>query len=56
MWFSVGLIAFLLAKEYFYLALPTRNTVVFVVLFALTTFATYLFGVFSSNQFIYFQF
>jgi D-alanyl-lipoteichoic acid acyltransferase DltB (MBOAT superfamily) len=56
MWFSVGLIAFLLIKEYVYLTIPTRNTVVFVVLFALTTFATYLFGVFSSNQFIYFQF
>jgi D-alanyl-lipoteichoic acid acyltransferase DltB (MBOAT superfamily) len=56
MWFSVGLIAFLLIKEYVYLTIPTRNTVLFVVLFALTTFATYLFGVFSSNQFIYFQF
>ncbi len=56
MWFSVFLIAFLLIKEYFYLYIPTRNTVRFAVLFALITFATYLFGVFSSNQFIYFQF
>jgi D-alanyl-lipoteichoic acid acyltransferase DltB (MBOAT superfamily) len=56
MWFGVGLIAFLLVKEYFFLSIPTRNTVQFVVLFVLITFATYLFGVFSSNQFIYFQF
>ncbi|GAB3567950.1 MBOAT family protein [Spirosoma luteolum] len=56
MWLSVGLIAFLLIKEYFYLTIPTRRTLSFLVLFTLITFATYLFGVFSSNQFIYFQF
>ena len=56
MWFSVSLIAFLLVKEYFYLYIPTRNTARFYVLFVLITFVTYLFGVFSSNQFIYFQF
>ncbi|QMW00196.1 MBOAT family O-acyltransferase [Spirosoma foliorum] len=56
MWFSVFLIAFLMIKEYFYLTIPTRNTVRFAVLFGLITFVTYLFGVFSSNQFIYFQF
>jgi len=56
MWFSVFLIAFLLVKEFFYLYIPTRNTVRFAVLFVLITFVTYLFGVFSSNQFIYFQF
>jgi D-alanyl-lipoteichoic acid acyltransferase DltB (MBOAT superfamily) len=56
MWFSVGLIVFLLVKEYFFLTIPTRNTVRFAVLFVLITFVTYLFGVFSSNQFIYFQF
>ncbi|MGF7214901.1 D-alanyl-lipoteichoic acid acyltransferase DltB (MBOAT superfamily) [Spirosoma lacussanchae] len=53
---SVFLIAFLLLKEYFYLYIPTRNTARFAILFVLITFATYLFGVFSSNQFIYFQF
>ena len=56
MWLSVGLIAFLLIKEYFYLTIPTRRTLSFLMLFTLITFATYLFGVFSSNQFIYFQF
>ena len=56
MGFSVFLIAFLLLKEYFYLTIPTKSTVRFVVLFGLITFMTYLFGVFSSNQFIYFQF
>lgn len=56
MWFSLFLIVFLLVKEYFYLYIPTRNTKVFAVLFVLITFVTYLFGVFSSNQFIYFQF
>ncbi|MBC3784103.1 MBOAT family O-acyltransferase [Spirosoma utsteinense] len=56
MWFSMALIAFLLVKEYFYLSIPTENTTRFAVLFVLITFVTYLFGVFSSNQFIYFQF
>lgn len=54
--FSVFLIVFLLLKEQFYLTIPTRNTVRFAALFVLVTFVTYLFGVFSSNQFIYFQF
>lgn len=56
MWFSLFLIVFLLVKEYFYLYIPTRRTGLFYILFLLITFATYLFGVFSSNQFIYFQF
>lgn len=56
MGFSLFLIALLMVKEYFYLTIPTRNTVRFVVLFGSITFLTYLFGVFSSNQFIYFQF
>ncbi|MCX6215460.1 MBOAT family O-acyltransferase [Spirosoma sp.] len=56
MWFSIFLIVFLLLKEQFYLTIPTRSTIRFVILFGLTTFVTYLFGVFSSNQFIYFQF
>jgi D-alanyl-lipoteichoic acid acyltransferase DltB (MBOAT superfamily) len=56
MWFSLFLILFLMVKEYFYLSIPTVNTARFAVLFVLITFVTYLFGVFSSNQFIYFQF
>ena len=56
MGFSLFLIGFLLVKEYFYLTIPTANTARFAVLFVLITFVTYLFGVFSSNQFIYFQF
>ena len=56
MWFSVSLILFLLLKEQFFFTIPTRSTARFVVLFAFITFVTYLFGVFSSNQFIYFQF
>jgi D-alanyl-lipoteichoic acid acyltransferase DltB (MBOAT superfamily) len=56
MGFSVFLIGFLLVKEQFYLIIPTDNTARFAMLFVLITFVTYLFGVFSSNQFIYFQF
>ena len=56
MGFSLLLIAFLFVKEYFYLYIPTRSTARFYVLFVLITFVTYLFGVFSANQFIYFQF
>lgn len=56
MWFSVGLIVFLLVKEHYSLVLPTRNTVQFLLLFSLTALATYFFGVFTANQFIYFQF
>ncbi|GAB3991367.1 MBOAT family protein [Spirosoma daeguense] len=56
MWFSFFLIIFLLVKEAKFLTIPTRSTVGFATLFVLITFVTYLFGVFSSNQFIYFQF
>ncbi|WP_020595408.1 MBOAT family O-acyltransferase [Spirosoma panaciterrae] len=56
MWFSLFLIVFLLIKEAFVLTIPTRSTVQFILLFTFITFVTYLFGVFSSNQFIYFQF
>lgn len=56
MWFSVFLILFLLVKEKYCLKIPTGNTFLFAVLLVLITFFTYFFGVFSSNQFIYFQF
>ncbi|MBD2699312.1 MBOAT family protein [Spirosoma sp. BT702] len=56
MWFSLFLIIFLLVKEANFLTIPTRSTLRFATLFVVITFVTYLFGVFSSNQFIYFQF
>ncbi len=56
MWFSVMLILILLAKEHWLPTLPTKNTVVFFVTFITIAFVTLLFGVFNSNQFIYFQF
>ena len=55
-WFSVMLIGILLWKEYSFFHINTQNTVKFyglTVLFALTI---YFFGVFNTNQFIYFQF
>lgn len=55
-WFSVFLIALLCFKERFYLTIPTKNTVWFVVLFTVIMFSCYLFGVFNNRQFIYFQF
>lgn len=56
MWFGVGLIGLLMAKEYFYLKIPTGNTARFYVVFLSLTVLIYFFGVFTSNQFIYFQF
>ncbi len=56
MWFSVGLIGLLLVKEYVYLTIPTRNTARFYALFVVLAVLVYFFGVFTSNQFIYFQF
>ena len=56
MWFSLLLIGFLLLKESRYLIIPTRSTPRFFALIGVITLLTYLFGVFTSNQFIYFQF
>lgn len=56
MWFCLLLIVLLWVKEYFYLYIPTRNTARFYLLITLILVATYFFGVFTSNQFIYFQF
>ncbi len=56
MGFGAGLIGFLLVKEQFLLTIPTRNTALFYVLMAVILFLTFFFGVFTSNQFIYFQF
>jgi alginate O-acetyltransferase complex protein AlgI len=56
MWLSMGLIGLLLVKESTYLTIPTRSTPRFYALMALLLLVTYLLGVFTSNQFIYFQF
>jgi len=56
MWFCVLLIALLLIKEHYYLKIPTSDTRLFFIMFAGIAFLTYFFGVFTSNQFIYFQF
>ena len=56
LWFCVGLVALLFWKEKFFLIIPTRNNVIFFLVFPLICFLTYLFGVFTSGQFIYFQF
>jgi len=56
MWFSVLLILVLLAKEHWLPEIPTTNTTRFYIVFVLLAFVTLLFGVFNSNQFIYFQF
>ncbi|MEZ0609540.1 MBOAT family protein [Fibrella sp. WM1] len=56
LWFSVALIAFLLVKESTYLTIPTRSTPRFFALMTVLVLVIYFFGVFTSNQFIYFQF
>ena len=56
MLFSVFVIAVLCLKERFYLTIPTKNTVLFVLLFTTIIFSCYFFGVFNNRQFIYFQF
>jgi len=53
--FSLGLLLLLMIKDkYFARYIP--DTKMFWVLFTLTCLCCYLFGVFTSNQFIYFQF
>ena len=56
MWFCVFLIFFLLIKEHFAQKIPTKNTLVFYLLFCAIAFLTYFLGVVTENQFIYFQF
>lgn len=56
MGFSVFLIAFLLVKEHYFPAIPTRNTTISLIIFVLLALAVMFLGVFNSNQFIYFQF
>ncbi len=56
MWFCALLIAILLLKEHYFPRIPTQNTRFFFALFGLLIVVVYFFGVFNSNQFIYFQF
>lgn len=56
MGFSLFLIVALLVKEYFFLYIPTRTTSRFYVVITIIAVLTYFFGVFTSSQFIYFQF
>jgi alginate O-acetyltransferase complex protein AlgI len=56
MWFCVFLIIFLLIKEHYVETIPTENSGLFFVIFACIVSLTYFFGVFTENQFIYFQF
>ncbi|ODS85341.1 MAG: alginate O-acetyltransferase [Cytophagaceae bacterium SCN 52-12] len=56
MWFCVLLIGILLVKEHYVPVIPTKSTAAFVALFLLLAAVILFFGVFNSNQFIYFQF
>ena len=56
MWFSVILIGFLLWKEAKYFQINTQNNLRFYGLSFLFLTVIYFFGVFNTNQFIYFQF
>jgi alginate O-acetyltransferase complex protein AlgI len=55
-WFSVILIIVLCLKENFYLTIPTKKNLSFIILFSAIIFCCYFFGVFNNKQFIYFQF
>jgi D-alanyl-lipoteichoic acid acyltransferase DltB (MBOAT superfamily) len=54
--FSFFLITFLIFKERFYPHIDTSHTTRFYVLFLCACTLIYLFGIYNSNQFIYFQF
>ncbi|MFC0181856.1 D-alanyl-lipoteichoic acid acyltransferase DltB, MBOAT superfamily [Pseudarcicella hirudinis] len=54
--FSVLLIMLLMLKERFYFYVSTSDNKRFALLFAGFVIITYFFGVFNTNQFIYFQF
>lgn len=54
--FSFALITGLLLKEKFYLNIQTQNNGRFYLIFITLVASCYLFGVFTNNQFIYFQF
>jgi alginate O-acetyltransferase complex protein AlgI len=54
--FSIGLIGFLLFKEYFFNIISTKSNLRFVLMFCAIVLLCYLFGIFNNKQFIYFQF
>lgn len=54
--FSVFLVAVLLIKEHYLPVIPTKNTTRSVLIFVGILSIVLFFGVFNSNQFIYFQF
>jgi alginate O-acetyltransferase complex protein AlgI len=56
MWFSVILIGFLLWKEAKFFQIDTKNNFQFYGLSIVFMALIYFFGVFNTNQFIYFQF
>ncbi|MCR9065176.1 MAG: MBOAT family protein [Cytophagales bacterium] len=56
MWFCVLLILVLMLKEIYIPKIDTTRTPAFYAKFALLMVACYFLGVFTSNQFIYFQF
>jgi alginate O-acetyltransferase complex protein AlgI len=56
MWFSVILIGFLLWKEAKFFQINTNSNLKFYGLISLFFLMIYYFGVFNTNQFIYFQF
>ena len=56
MWFSVILIGFLLWKEAKFFQINTQNNLRFYGLSLMFIVLIYFFGVFNTNQFIYFQF
>ena len=56
MWFSLLLIVILLWKEYNFFQINTQNTIKFYGLSLFFVLTIYFFGVFNTNQFIYFQF
>ncbi len=54
--FCLILIVLLLLKDKFLKIIPTQNTIKFYISFSILLALCYFFGVFTSNQFIYFQF
>jgi alginate O-acetyltransferase complex protein AlgI len=54
--FSLFLIVLLLVKEHYFLEIPTKNSRTFWVIFPIIIVLCYFLGVFTNNQFIYFQF
>mgnify|MGYP006883185095 FL=1 len=56
LWFSFLVILILMLKEIYFPKIDTSKTPEFYVMFSGLVLICYFFGVFTSNQFIYFQF